>query len=188
MTARWTAERANAWGQNQPWRVGCNFIPSTAINQLAMWQEATFDASTIQRELGWAAGLGFNLCRVYLHDLLWDQDPDGFTRRIDTFLEAAQSNGIGTMFVLFDDVWFPEPRLGPQPEPHPGRHPPPRGPPPPATPPGAAQLGMAPEPRVARTSRVPGSAGAASATRALCPGRGLSLRRRPAGGGLGRLQ
>ncbi|MEE2677437.1 MAG: cellulase family glycosylhydrolase [Myxococcota bacterium] len=122
MTARWTAERANAWGQKQPWRVGCNFIPSTAINQLAMWQEATFDASTIQRELGWAAGLGFNLCRVYLHDLLWDQDPDGFTRRIDTFLEAAQSNGIGTMFVLFDDVWFPEPRLGPQPEPHPGRH------------------------------------------------------------------
>ena len=35
---RWTAEKASAWYASQPWLVGCNFAPSTAINQLEMWQ------------------------------------------------------------------------------------------------------------------------------------------------------
>ncbi len=108
--------------ESQPWLVGCNFIPSTAINQLEMWQEATFDEVTIERELGWAAGLGLNVCRVYLHDLLYAQDAEGFLRRIERFLAAARRSGVGVMFVLFDDVWCVESKLGPQPEPHPGRH------------------------------------------------------------------
>ncbi len=87
-----------------------------------MWQESTFDEPSIRRELGWAASLGFNVCRVYLHDLLWEQDSDGFLRRIEQFLAAAHANGIGVMFVLFDDVWCSEPKLGRQPDPHPGRH------------------------------------------------------------------
>ena len=82
---RWSEARANAWYDGRPWLVGCNFIPSTAINQLEMWQAETFDAATIERELGWAAGLGMNTVRVFLHDLLWDADPDGFARRIDAY-------------------------------------------------------------------------------------------------------
>jgi hypothetical protein len=66
---RWTADRANAWHKKQPWLVGCNFIPSSAINQLEMWQEDTFDPKTIDRELGWAHDLGFTTVRVFLHDL-----------------------------------------------------------------------------------------------------------------------
>lgn len=31
---RWSEERAQAWYDEQPWLVGCNFIPSNAINQL----------------------------------------------------------------------------------------------------------------------------------------------------------
>ncbi|MFP6641596.1 MAG: cellulase family glycosylhydrolase, partial [Myxococcota bacterium] len=103
-------------------RVGCNFIPSTAINQLEMWQAESFDPETNGRELEWAASLGFNIVRVYLHDLLWKQDAPGFLERIDRFLELAHSHGIAVMFVLFDDVWCAESRLGPQPEPYPGRH------------------------------------------------------------------
>jgi hypothetical protein len=87
-----------------------------------MWQASSFDESSIQRELEWAAGLGFNICRVYLHDLLWEQDSDGFLRRIERFLAAAHRNRVGVMFVLFDDVWCVEAKLGPQPDPHPGRH------------------------------------------------------------------
>ncbi|HJO24154.1 MAG: 1,4-beta-xylanase [Myxococcota bacterium] len=87
-----------------------------------MWQESTFDEPSIRRELAWAAGLGFNVCRVYLHDLLWEQDSDGFLRRIGVFLDHAHQNGIGAIFVLFDDVWCSEPKLGRQPDPHPGRH------------------------------------------------------------------
>ena len=118
----WSVERATAWWDQQAWLVGCNFIPSTAVNQLEMWQEATFDRLTIERELGWAAGLGFNVVRVYLHDLLWDQDQKGFLERIDCFLDLARDHKIGVVFVLFDDVWNTNPKPGPQPEPHPGRH------------------------------------------------------------------
>jgi hypothetical protein len=118
----WTVEEATRWWERQPWLVGCNFIPSTAINQLEMWQAETFDPATIERELGWAADLGLNLVRVYLHDLLWGPDPNGFVARIEEFLDVCERQGIGVMFVLFDDVWCVDARLGPQPAPVPGRH------------------------------------------------------------------
>ena len=79
---RWSIKKANDWYARQPWRVGCNFIPSTAINQLEMWQADTFDLPTITRELGWAAGLGFNTARVFLHDLLWTADANGFRQDV----------------------------------------------------------------------------------------------------------
>jgi hypothetical protein len=120
--SRWTAERACAWYAEQGWPVGCNFIPSTACNQLEMWQADTFDMATIRRELGWAAGLGFNTVRVYLHDLAWAQDRDGFIERIGRYLDSAASSGMRTLFVLFDDCWDPDPRPGRQPDPVPGIH------------------------------------------------------------------
>lgn len=120
--ARWTAEQANAWYARQPWLVGCNFIPSTAVNQLEMWQADTFDPATIDRELGWAEGLGFNTVRVYLHDLAWAQDHDGFKKRLDAFLGLARTHGIRPILVIFDDCWNADPKAGPQPEPKPGVH------------------------------------------------------------------
>lgn len=119
---RWSAERANRWYKSIPWPIGCNFIPSTAINQLEMWQADTFDPETIDRELGWAAAIGFNTVRVYLHDLLWRADADGLRDRMDSYLAIAARHGISTIFVLFDDCWNKEPRLGPQPAPQPGIH------------------------------------------------------------------
>jgi hypothetical protein len=119
---RWTAERANAWYAAQPWLVGCNFLPSTAVNQLEMWQAETFDPETIERELNWAQGLGFNTVRVFLHDLLWDAEGRTFAERIDAFLGIAAGHGIRPMLVLFDDCWHDGAKLGPQPAPVPGRH------------------------------------------------------------------
>ncbi len=119
--ARWSIDRAERWYAEQPWLVGCNFSPSTASNQLEMWQAETFDPETIERELGWAADIGMNSVRVFLHDLVWQTDPDGFKSRIDAFLGLASQVGIRTMLVLFDDCWFP-PQIGPQPDPVPGVH------------------------------------------------------------------
>ena len=102
--------------------MGSNFIPATAINELEMWQAATFDLREIDRELGWAQGLGMNTMRVFLHDLLWQQDPAGFKKRIDTFLTIAARHGIRPMFVLFDSCWDPSPHLGAQHAPVPGVH------------------------------------------------------------------
>lgn len=118
----WNVEQAKAWGDRQPWITGCNFIPSTAINELEMWQAATFDLPTIDRELGWAEGLGFNTVRVYLHNLLWETDQTGFLSRMDQFLQVADHHHIRVIFVLFDDCWLPDPKPGKQPDPVPGVH------------------------------------------------------------------
>lgn len=119
-TPRWSPARSHEWATGRPWIVGCNFTPSTASNQLEHWQADTFDPATIDRELGWAADLGFNTIRVYLHDLL-AADP-GFLDRVDQHLDLASRHGISVLLVLFDDCWNDGARLGPQPPPHPGRH------------------------------------------------------------------
>ncbi len=119
---RWSAEQANTWYARQPWLVGCNYIPSTAINQLEMWQADTFDPDAIDRELGWAAGLGFNTLRVYLHDLAWVDDAAGFKARIARYLDIAASHELRTMFVFFDDCWNSDPFTGLQPQSRPGVH------------------------------------------------------------------
>lgn len=114
---RWSREKAAEWFEKNGWLTGCNYIPHNAINQLEMWQAETFDPFLIDKELSWAADLGFNTIRVFLHDLLWKQDPAGFLNRIDQFLAIAHKYGIRTMLVLFDAVWDPNPKLGKQPEP-----------------------------------------------------------------------
>ena len=119
---RWSVEQANAWQSSNPWFVGANYIPANAINQLEMWQAETFDPATIDRELSWAQATGMNAMRVFLHDLLWQQDPKGFTARIQRFLDIAQRHRIRVLFVIFDSVWDPEPKLGPQHPPIPGVH------------------------------------------------------------------
>jgi len=120
--ARWTAEQANAWYSKKPWLVGCNFTPSTAINQLEMWQADTWDPKTIDRELGWAQDLGFTSVRVFLHDIVWKTDRAGLLKRMEQFLSMADKHKIGVMFVLFDSVWDPYPKAGKQREPYPHRH------------------------------------------------------------------
>jgi hypothetical protein len=121
--ARWDAAKAAAWYARQPWLVGCNFIPSTAINQLEMWQADTFDPATIDRELGWAGNkLGFNTVRVFLHDLAYQADPKGFKQRVGKFLDIADRHGIRPLFVIFDDCWNQNPKVGKQPAPKPGIH------------------------------------------------------------------
>jgi hypothetical protein len=120
--ARWTEETANDWYASQPWLVGSNYIPSTAINELEMWQASTFDPQRIDAELGWAQSLGLNTMRVFLHDLLWKQDPEGFKKRINIFLTIAQKHKIRPLFVLFDSCWDANPKLGKQHAPTPGVH------------------------------------------------------------------
>lgn len=119
---RWSESQANAWYAGQAWPVGANFLPSTAINELEMWQAESFDPVTIDRELGWAEKIGMNTMRVFLHNLVWEQDPEGFKKRVDVFLNIAARHHIKPVFVLFDSCWDPFPMLGPQHPPIPGVH------------------------------------------------------------------
>jgi Cellulase (glycosyl hydrolase family 5) len=119
---QWSVKRANDWYLTKPWPVGCNFTPSTAINQLEMWQADTFDPATIDHELGWAEQLGFNTIRVFLQNLLWTQDKDGFLKRMDQFLAIADKHHISVIFVPLDSCWDPFPKLGTQHDPKPFVH------------------------------------------------------------------
>jgi hypothetical protein len=122
LEGRWSEEQARAWYDKLPWLVGCNYMPSHAINQLEMWQADTFDPAANDRELGFAQQLGFTSVRVFLHDIPWKQDPKGFAQRIDRFLGICEKHKIGALFVLFDSCWDPFPKAGKQHEPKPHVH------------------------------------------------------------------
>ena len=122
LPARWTAQKANAWYAQQPWLVGANYIPSNAINELEMFQAATFDPAINDRELGLAESIGMNTARVFLQDQLWEQDQEGSQQRLNTFLAIAAKHHIRPLLVLFDSCWETDPHLGPQHPPIPGVH------------------------------------------------------------------
>ena len=119
---RWTVQQANDWYAKQPWLVGANFVPSDAINELEMFQAATFNPKLIDKELGMAEGIGMNTMRVFLQDQLWGQDAKGFTERLNVFLAIAAKHHIRPLLVLFDSCWETNPHLGPQHPPIPGVH------------------------------------------------------------------
>ncbi|WP_208094584.1 glycoside hydrolase family 2 TIM barrel-domain containing protein [Mucilaginibacter agri] len=118
----WSAQKANDWYKQHKWLSGANYIPANAINQLEMWQADTFDPATIDKELGWAQGIGFNTLRVFLHSLAYKQDPAGFKKRINQFLTIADKHHIQPLFVFLDDCWNPVAQVGKQPEPKTGVH------------------------------------------------------------------
>jgi hypothetical protein len=121
-SAKWSEAKANDWYAKQPWLVGANYIPSNAINELEMFQAATFDPAINDRELGLAESIGMNTARVFLQDQLWEQDPAGFKDRLNTFLGIAAKHHIRPLLVLFDSCWETNPHLGPQHPPIPGIH------------------------------------------------------------------
>ena len=119
---RWTKTEAWDWYKAQGWRMGANFVPSTASNQLEMWQKDYWNASVIDRELAWASSMKFNSMRVFLHNLIWEHEGEEYLDRIDQFLEISASHNIRPMFVFWDGCWDPNPHYGKQPEPRPYVH------------------------------------------------------------------
>jgi len=122
LPGRWSVEQAKAWQQETGWRAGCNYNPASAINELEMWQAETFDPTGIDRELGWAESIGFTCTRVFLHQIPFEQDKDGFLKRMEKYLEIADKHKIKTLFVLFDSCWDPFPKAGKQRDPKPHLH------------------------------------------------------------------
>lgn len=122
VSGQWSAEKAQAWYAKLPWLAGTNYYPATAINQLEMWQQDTFDPQRIKLEMRWSQNLGFNTHRVYLHDLLWQADEKGLYERMDEFLDICAEHGTRPFFCFFDDCHNPFPKPGKQPPPVPGYH------------------------------------------------------------------
>lgn len=98
VNTQWTAEQAREWWDEQEWPVGCCYVPTYAVNQFEMWQEETFNPEVLDKEMGLCEELGFNVVRVYLHEMLWFQDKEGFKKRINHFLEIAAKHGVRVTF------------------------------------------------------------------------------------------
>ncbi len=114
--------KANAWyAKSHGLLAAISCLPTLSTNSKC-GKPATFDPKRIDLELGWAQSLGMTTMRVFLHDLLWQQDSAGFKKRIDTFLTIADKHHIKPLFVLFDSCWDPNPKLGQQHAPTPGVH------------------------------------------------------------------
>lgn len=120
--ARWPEEKARQWYDAQRWLVGCDYIPSDAINQIEMWSGDTYNHDLIDKELSWAEDLGFNTLRVFLSSVVYENDAQGLKARMDDFLGICDSHSIRPLFVFFDDCWNAESWYGVQPEPKPGIH------------------------------------------------------------------
>jgi hypothetical protein len=118
----WSIERAADWQRRVGWLVGCNYTPAYAAHQVEFWSRELFDVAAITRELADARALGFNVLRVYLHDLAFSADPFGMLERVDRFLGVAAAHSLGVVPVIFDSVWHPFPEAGRQSEPRPGVH------------------------------------------------------------------
>ena len=114
IAGRWTEERANQWFEEKGWPVGCNYVPSTAINTIEMWQAETFDAKTINREMGWAEKLGFNTMRIFLNALVYESAPEGFKSRFDEVLGILAKHKMRALVTFFTNGGNPDGRLGKQ--------------------------------------------------------------------------
>ena len=119
---RWSVEKAKAWSQKQPWIVGCNYVPTYAINQIEMWQKETFRPDIIDRELTLAAQTGFNTIRVFMHHLVWQKERDTFFGNIKTFLDLCEKHGMQVIYTFFTNGGWENSVMGPQPAPTPFTH------------------------------------------------------------------
>ena len=113
----WTPEQANAWYAKQPFRAGVNYIPAYAINPIEIWQKETFNLDVFEKEFALMESIGFNAIRLFLNDLVVNDDPKGFLERFEQVLKVADKHGIGVMVVFFTNGGRTDGKLGKQPEP-----------------------------------------------------------------------
>ena len=110
MNGQWTKEQAWEWYNALPWIRGCNFMSSDCCNRVDQWQEFGFEErmATTDRELAAAQELGFNSVRLILEFAVWDQEHDGFMKRLDRYLDCCYSHGITAMIVFGNDCGVPK--------------------------------------------------------------------------------
>ncbi|HVA00550.1 MAG TPA: cellulase family glycosylhydrolase [Terriglobia bacterium] len=79
---------------------GVNFIPSYARSSEEIWEN--YDHDAMNRELGFAAGLGFNSVRVFLQYLAYRKNPAKMISSLGDFLNLCARYHLTVMPVLFD--------------------------------------------------------------------------------------
>ena len=116
---RWSEEKVKEWYARQTWPVGVNYVAATAINQIEMWQAESFDHETMDREMALVEDLGMNTVRIFLYDLVWQVEPDGFKERLNLFFDICEKHHLKVIVTFFTNGGKPnqpEAKMGKQPE------------------------------------------------------------------------
>lgn len=122
INGRWTISRINQWYSQLPWIVGCNYVPTYAINQIEMWQKSTFNPKIIDSELGLAESIGFNTIRIFAHDLVWKSERNDFFSNMRVFLDLCEKHQMRVIYTIFTNGGWEPSEMGSQPAPVPGLH------------------------------------------------------------------
>jgi Predicted beta-xylosidase len=102
------------------WVQGAVFVPTNVVNQIEQWRN--YDHEINDRELSYAKTYGINFVRVFMHNLLWENDQDNFIANMNDFLALADKYDIKVELVFFDDCWNDFPVWGDQLAPRYGAH------------------------------------------------------------------
>ncbi len=89
------------------WVKGAVFVPTNVVNEIQQWKE--YDHEVNDRELSYAHAYGINLVRVYLHNLLWENNSAKLLNDFEDFLSLADKYDIKVEVVFFDDCWDDHP-------------------------------------------------------------------------------
>lgn len=110
MNGRWSKEKVWNWYNRRNWLRGCNFMSSDCANRIDQWQELGFEErlATADEELKLAAETGFNTIRIIPEFIVWDQQHDGFMKRLDRYLDTAWKHGISATIVFGNDCMPPK--------------------------------------------------------------------------------
>jgi hypothetical protein len=120
---RWSEEKANEWYAAQEWPVGCVYMPSNSGTPVEIWAAESFDEKLVDWELGLAQDLGFNVIRLFLCDIVWQEDRAGFMERLEKYVSIANRHGMKLLITFFTNGGtIKNPYTGPQPQPVPGIH------------------------------------------------------------------
>lgn len=120
---RWSEEKANEWYARQQWPVGCVFMPSYAGTPVELWGAEYFQPDVLDRELSLAQDLGFNVIRLFMCDIVWQNDPEGYMDRLEQTIALAHKHGLRILMTFYTNGGtIKNPYVGPQPQPVPGIH------------------------------------------------------------------
>lgn len=104
MVERWSKEKAWKFWNENPWMIGCNYVPSETPG-LSLWHEDTIEEilPSVRKELALMQDIGFNTVRMFLDISLWYFERDKYLDRMDRILSIFDEYGIKLMPVIFND-------------------------------------------------------------------------------------
>lgn len=95
MKNRWSIEEAWKFWNENPWMVGCNYVPSLTPG-LSIWQEDTIEEilPSVRKELQLMKEIGFNTVRMWFEFDIWYHEREKYLEKDNLYLNDVLSTDI----------------------------------------------------------------------------------------------